>query len=181
MKTFLSEIGVDLPAELAPIGASDASWGSEQNYKSRTGILFTFAGGPVTWYSGKQVPTAVSSTESELYALGDAIKEGMFVRNVFAECGATHQTGTIIMEDNTAAIDIAGDPKHHARVKHMGIRLSLIREAVKHKVVKLEWCSSHDMLADLLTKALPHETFWRMLNTMGMRRLSDLEPTDISP
>ena len=50
--------------EGAPQGAADASWGTERNFKSRTGLIFRFAGGPVTWYSGKQAPTAVSSAES---------------------------------------------------------------------------------------------------------------------
>ena len=180
MKTFLSEDTTELGPD-ALIGASDASWGSEQNYKSRTGILFRFAGGPVTWYSGKQVPTAASATEAELYALGDAIKEAMFLRNVLSELGIKHQAGTIVLEDNTAAIDIAGDPKHHARVKHMGIRLSLIRDTVELGIVKLEWCPTDLMLADLLTKALPQDTFWRMLDSIGMRRLSDLAETDVSP
>ena len=181
MKTFLSEGVTELSPSIAPVGASDASWGTEQNYKSRTGIIFRFAGGPVTWYSGKQVPTAASATESELYALGDAIKEAMFLRNVLTELGIKHQTGTLVLEDNTAAIDIAGDPKHHARVKHMGIRLSLIREAVTEGIVKLEWCPTAHMLADLLTKALPQETFWRMLTSIGMRRLSHLSSTEVYP
>ena len=135
----------------------------------------------MTWYSVKQVPTAASATESELYALGDAIKEAMFLRNVLTELGIKHQTGTLVLEDNTAAIDIAGDPKHHARVKHMGIRLSLIREAVSEGIVRLEWCPTAHMLADLLTKALPQETFWRMLQSIGMRRLSQLSSTDVYP
>jgi hypothetical protein len=181
MRTFLSEDTTELSPDVALVGASDASWGSEQNYKSRTGIIFRFAGGPVTWYSGKQVPTAASATEAELYALGDAIKEAMFLRNVLSELGIEHQAGTIVLEDNTAAIDIAGDPKHHARVKHMGIRLSLIRETVANGTVKLEWCPTAHMLADLLTKALPQDTFWRMLKSIGMRRLSDLSKTDVHP
>ena len=181
MKTFLSDGVTELTPSIAPVGASDASWGSEQNYKSRTGIIFRFAGGPVTWYSGKQVPTAASATEAELYALGDAIKEAMFLRNVLTELGIKHQSGTLVLEDNTAAIDIAGDPKHHARVKHIGIRLSLIREAVTEGIVKLEWCPTAHMLADLLTKALPQETFWRMLDSIGMRRLSRLSVTEVYP
>ena len=181
MKTFLSDGVTELTPSTDLVGASDASWGTEQNYKSRTGILFKFAGGPVTWYSVKQVPTAASATESELYALGDAIKEAMFLRNVLTELGIKHQTGTLVLEDNTAAIDIAGDPKHHARVKHMGIRLSLIREAVSEGIVRLEWCPTAHMLADLLTKALPQETFWRMLQSIGMRRLSQLSSTDVYP
>ena len=181
MKTFLSDGATELTPSIAPVGASDASWGSEQNYKSRTGIIFRFAGGPVTWYSGKQVPTAASATEAELYALGDAIKEAMFLRNVLAELGIKHQAGTLVLEDNTAAIDIAGDPKHHARVKHMGVRLSLIRETVAEGIVKVEWCPTAHMLADLLTKALPQDTFWRMLDSIGMRRLSQLSKTEVYP
>jgi hypothetical protein len=181
MRTFLSQDGTLLGADVAPIGSADASWGTELNYKSRTGILFRFAGGPVTWYSGKQIPTAASATEAELYALTDAIKEAKFIRNVFQELGMDHETGTIMLEDNTAAIEIAANPKHHARVKHIGIRLSMLREAVDAKEVKLEWCPTKDMLADLLTKPLPPAAFHDMLARIGMRRLRDLSPTTVVP
>ena len=181
MRTFLSQDGSRLSEGVAPQGSADASWGTEQNYKSRTGILFRFVGGPVTWYSGKQIPTAASATEAELYALTDAIKEAKFIRNVFQELGMEHESGTIMLEDNTAAIEIAKDPKHHARVKHIGIRLSLLRDAVEAKEVKVEWCPTKDMLADLLTKALPAAAFHDMLRRIGMRRLRDLSPTDIVP
>jgi hypothetical protein len=177
MQTFLSDDGPVLNQEAAPQGFTDASWGTEQNYKSRSGILFRFAGGPVTWYSGKQVPTATSATEAELYALADGVKESMFIRNVFEELGVKHEKGTVMLEDNSAAIDIAGDPKHHARVKHMGIRLSFLREAVEKKVIDLKWCPTEEMLADILTKPLPPGKHWEMLRKIGMRKLSDLSPS----
>jgi hypothetical protein len=177
MKTFLSDDGTVLSQAMAPSGWADASWGTEQNYKSRSGILFCFAGGPVTWYSGKQVPTATSATEAELYALADAVKEAMFIRNVLEELGVKHDKGTLVLEDNTAAIEIAGDPKHHARVKHMGIRLSFLREVVDKGIVDLKWCPTERMLADLLTKAQPPALFWEMLKAMGMRQLANLSPT----
>jgi hypothetical protein len=80
-----------------------------------------------------------------------------------------------------AAIEIAADPKHHARVKHIGIRLSMLREAVEAKEVKIDWCPTKDMLADLLTKALPPAAFHEMLARIGMRRLRDLSPTNVVP
>lgn len=181
MQTFLSDGYTTLTQDIAPQGAADASWGTEQNYKSRSGILFCFAGGPVTWYSGKQIPTATSATEAELYALSDAVKEAMFIRNVLEELGVKHDRGTLLMEDNTAAIDIAGDPKHHARVKHMGIRLSFVREVLEKKIVDLKWCPTQDMLADILTKALPPTQHWDMLQRIGMRQLSKLSKTDVMP
>jgi hypothetical protein len=155
MKTFLSEHGGDLSAELNPIGSSDVSWGSGQSYKSRTGMVFMFAGGPITQYSGKHIPTAVSSTEVKLHALADAINDVMFVRNVFSECGVIHQTGMIVLGGNMAAINIVGDPKYHVRVNHLGVRRSLIREAMSRKFAMWEWFSTHDMLADILTKGTP--------------------------
>jgi hypothetical protein len=181
MKTFLTDEDTVLNAENAPQGSADARWGTEQNFKSRSGILFCFAKGPVTWYSGKQLPTATSATEAELYSLADAVKEAMFIRNVFKELGVEHERGTIMLEDNTAAIEIAGDPKHHARVKHLGIRLSFLRDAIEQKMVNVKWCPTADMLADVLTKALPHAQFWSMMDRIGMRQLSKLSKTDVTP
>ena len=181
MTSFLSETEVELDKDDAPQGAADASWGTERNYKSRTGIIFRFAGGPVTWYSGKQAPTAVSSAEAELYALSDAAKEAKFIRDVFQEIGIKHTGPTVLLEDNRSAIQIAEDPKHHARVKHLGIRLGFLRELIASGVITAKWCPTGQMWADCLTKALPFAEHWLAMNRMGMRKLSNLGPTDVIP
>jgi flagellar basal body P-ring protein FlgI len=56
-----------------------------------------------------------STTLAELYALGDEIKEARILRNVLTESGIEHQTGTLVLEYNTAATVTAEGPKHHTK------------------------------------------------------------------
>jgi hypothetical protein len=181
MQSFMKDEGNTLSDQQAPHGYADASWGTEQDYRSRTGIVFRFAGGPITWYSGKQIPVAVSSAEAELYALSDGVKDGIFQRNLLNELGINLPQPTLMMEDNEAAKQIAEDPKFHARVKHIGIRLGFIRDMIKEKLIAVKWCPTDKMLADILTKALPEEQHWLLLFLIGMRCLSNLDETDVTP
>ena len=54
----------------------DADWASDKNdRRSTTGYIFQLAGAPITWKSKKQQTVALSTAEAEYMALGDAVKE----------------------------------------------------------------------------------------------------------
>jgi len=72
------------------------------------------------------------------------------------------------MEDNQGAIAIAHNPVDHARTKHIDIRYHFVREAVQERFVELKYCSSRNMIADLLTKPLSGEQFKRLRQAMGL-------------
>lgn len=71
------------------------------------------------------------------------------------------------MEDNQGAIAIAKTSSHHVRTKHIDIRYHYVREAIQ----ELKYCSSHDMIADVLTKPLSGEQFKRLRQAMGLHVL----------
>jgi hypothetical protein len=55
--------------------------------------------------------------------------------------------------DNTGAIDLASNPVHHERTKHIDIRHHFIREQVtEFKTLKLKYVESKLNDADMLTK-----------------------------
>ena len=41
------------------------------------------------------------------------------------------------------------------RTKHIAVRYHYARECVENRVIRMEYCPSGEMLADVLTKALP--------------------------
>ncbi|GMF49732.1 unnamed protein product [Phytophthora lilii] len=47
------------------------------------------------------------------------------------------------------------NPVNHGRAKHIDIKYHHIRDEVKRGEVKLEYCETSIMLADIMTKALP--------------------------
>ena len=77
---------------------------------------------------------------------------------------------TVLMEDNQGAIAIAKNPMAHARTKHIDIRYHYVREAVQ-EVIKLQYCPTAQMIADLLTKPLPRGQFEILRLAMGMEAL----------
>ena len=52
---------------------------------------------------------------------------------------------------------LAKNPEFHNRTKHISIQHHFVREKVGSEEVILEYLPTGDMLADLLTKALPRE------------------------
>jgi hypothetical protein len=57
-------------------------------------------------------------------------------------------------EDNAACILLAGKPMFRERSKHIDVRWHYVRQKVKSQELQLVACSTHNMLADALTKPL---------------------------
>ena len=70
--------------------------------------------------------------------------------------------------DNQGAISLAKNPTHHAKTKHVDVQLHFIRDHVEQGTINVEYCPTEDMLADLMTKGLPHERHKRLLGLMGV-------------
>ena len=70
--------------------------------------------------------------------------------------------------DNTSAIDIAKNPVHHSRTKHIDIRHHFLRDHVEKKNIKLTHCRTEDQIADIFTKELPRETFVHLRLLLGL-------------
>jgi hypothetical protein len=150
-------------------GFSDADWaGDPDDRHSTSGIIFMMSGGPVTWMSKKQGMVTLSTAEAEYVALSFATQEAVWLRRLLKDLQMCVEKPTILMEDNQGAICIAKNPVYHNRTKHIDIRFHYIREAVQNEVIKLEYCPTNDMIADLLTKPLPKGQFEKLREAMGL-------------
>ena len=68
-------------------------------------------------------------------------------------------------EDNQGSIASAKNPEFHKRTKYIGIRYHFGREKLAEGKVVVEYCSTKDMKADLMTKPIPAAQF-QYLRTM---------------
>ena len=151
------------------IGYSDADWANDPDDRhSTTGNLFMMSGAAVSWLSKKQSTVALSTSEAEYIALSTATQEAVWFRRLLCDLGISTDEPTILMEDNQGAIAIAKTSSHHARTKHIDIRYHYVREAIQERCIELKYCSSHDMIADVLTKPLSGEQFKRLRQAMGL-------------
>ena len=66
---------------------------------------------------------------------------------------------TLILCDNTSAINISKNPVMHSKKKHIPIKFHLLKEQVTEKNIKLEYVETKEQIADIFTKPLLRESF----------------------
>ena len=117
----------------------------------------------MSWRSKKQTSVALSSAEAEYMALASAGQEAVWMRLLTAQlCGSQQMEAVTVFEDNQLAIQMTKNPQFHGRAKHIGIKFYFIRELVSDGTVKLQYCPTEEMIADILTKGLPQEQFKKL-------------------
>ena len=74
-------LGKDYSTDLHVYADSDYARDPEDR-RSISGAAIMFGGAAVSWFSRVQTCVATSSTEAEYVAMGDAVKEAMYIRGV---------------------------------------------------------------------------------------------------
>ncbi len=82
---------------------------------------------------------------------------------------------TTIFEDNLGAIRISENPTFHSRRKHIDVRVKLIESKIEDGTIKVEYCTSKNMAADILTKPLAKEKFKADRMSLSLQTLEGLE------
>ena len=151
----------------------DADFAAGEDRRSISGMVITLAGGAVSWGAKKQSTVATSTTEAEYVSTTNAVKELIWVKRLLKELGREAKGQDVLFNDNQGAIALAHNPEYHARTKHIDIQHHFIRECVENGVVELKYCETKEMVADVLTKALPRETHWKFVEMMGMETVEE--------
>ncbi len=60
------------------------------------------------------------------------------------------------------------NPQFHGRSKHIGIKYHFVREHVQAGDIKLVYCPTGEMTADMLTKGLSRESFCKLCIQAGI-------------
>ena len=107
----------------------------------------------------------MSTAEAEYIALANATQEALWLKRLFAEMGSEQET--IIFEDNQSAISMTKNPQYHGR--HISIKYHFVRDQVSEGTVKIKYCPSSDMEADIMTKGLSKYEFTKLRNMIGLQ------------
>ena len=146
-------LNYSIPSSGEVIGYSDASWGDDVSDRhSTSGVVFLSVGSPLVWSSKRQATVALFTTDSEYVALFDAVKEAVWLRQLYLNFGQANHGPTVVNVDNTSASAIANNSKSSERLKHMDIKYHYVQEVVSGEAVATAYCPTNAMLADILTK-----------------------------
>ena len=135
--------------------------------RSTTGYVFVLNGGAVTWNSKLQVTVAVSTAEAEYMSASSCVKEALWLRMLLVEFNLLHGA-VCIHTDNQAALALIKNPLTSQRAKHIDVQYHFARERALRNEVIFEYCPTADMVADCMTKALPHAKFEFCVQAMGV-------------
>ena len=147
-------------AEVNLLGFSDADFANNvDDRRSITGYVFLLAGAPLSWNCQTQHTTALSTMESEYYAVCKAVQEALYLRMLLEESGLRVDSPLVIKEDNKACISFSKDPGEHKRTKHIDYRHFFVRDQVNDGEVLLDHVDSEHQLADVFTKSFDSKRF----------------------
>jgi hypothetical protein len=140
-----------------PLYASDASFADNPDRKSTQGYVMLLFGGAVVWRSSKQATVTTSTTEAELLAISETAREGIFISRLLKSLDQRLDQKPQIQCDNSQTVKLLTEENAvlSTRLRHVDIHNHWLRQEVKQGRVEVEWISTHDMVADGLTKALP--------------------------
>jgi hypothetical protein len=159
---------------------SDSDWAADRTTRrSISGIICLVFGAPVSWSSRKQDVVSTSTTESEFYAISEAVKELQWLRNILADFNENIKNPIVIRADNQSMIKMIENPKFSSRTKHIDVRLHFVRECVSVGKFKIIFCPSEENIADLLTKPLAGVKMKFLRNLAGLHECRSAAKHDV--
>jgi Reverse transcriptase (RNA-dependent DNA polymerase) len=165
-------------------GYVDSDWYRDiDDWKRISGYVLYMEGTTFTWLSKKQHIVTLSICEAEYVAASLDVSYAIWLRRLPQELKCPQLESTELQVDNMSAIELAKNPVHHERSKHIVVRFHSIREHIKDGKVRVIHVQSNDQAADIFTKALPKPLFKnckQMLEMMKERDLSLREDVESS-
>ena len=124
----------------------------------------------MSWLRRKQKSVSLSSTEAEYIAASQASCEAIWLHKMLVGLFDLELRPTVIHCDNQSCIKLTENPVFHDRSKHIEIRYHFIKDCVQRVVVKLEYITTDEQVADILTKSLPGGKHVYFRDKMGVVR-----------
>ena len=149
-------------------GYTDSDFaGCKLERKSTSGTCHILGNALVSWSCKKQACVALSTAEAEYIAAGSCCAQILWLKQQLHDYGI--KLGCISIKcDNTSAINLTKNPVMHSRTKHIDIRHHFLRDHVLKNDVKLDFVDTSAQLADIFTKPLPKESFFKIRLELGI-------------
>lgn len=123
----------------------------------------------------KQGIISRSSTESEYRSLANTAAEISWIRHLLCDLKVKISCAPLFKCDNLSASVLASNPVFHSKIKHLDNDFHFVRERVQHHDLCLEYVSTIEQIADILTKGLPSSLFHTHCINLRLVTLVELE------
>ena len=101
--------------------------------------------------------------------MSEATKEAVYWRTFLRELGfLDYDDATVILNDNQGAQKLVKNGIFHNRTKHIDIRHHFIREQFEIGEINIDYISTEDQCADILTKGLFSPKHFKCMNELGI-------------
>ena len=136
------------------VALSDADWASNRiDRKSMSGSVLYLNGCPVNWLSKKQTTVALSSTESEIYAMSVACTDLLHLWSLIKPF-STPVLPLMLFCDNQGAQCIAETGTNSTRSKWFDTRVHFLQDWNATKAIQFRYIHTSLNVSDALTKSL---------------------------
>jgi len=138
---------------------TDSDWATR---RSTSGNTVQWQGCTIESASTQQTSVALSSCEGEIMAASRDRQVYVLLPPALRGARIRHAQPHDHLHDNKAAINLAYNPEHHRRTKHITRRHFFIRELVEDQSITVPYTPSADNIADFFTKILSNKDFFRL-------------------
>ena len=137
----------------------DADWATNtEDRRSVSGCVITLGGAPIHTHSRTQQAVALSSCESEMYAMVSGASEMMFVKTLLEEQRIPVSSATL-WSDSQSAIAMAYKKGPGTRLKHVALRALACQSWIQSKAFGVAKIHTSNNPADYLTKSVSQASF----------------------
>jgi hypothetical protein len=155
-----ADLGLTYVSSDEPLsGMSDSDWAVR---RSTTGWVFTYGQAAISWGSTIQDSIALSSCEAEIVAASTAACEAIHLDDLMKELNLSDGEPISLGVDNKSARDLAYNPEHHDKTKHIPRRHFWVRDLVEDHRLTVPYVHTLLNMADFFTKPLTGSTFSSM-------------------
>jgi hypothetical protein len=152
-------------------GYIDANWvGSVADIKGTFRCCFSLGSAMISWQSRKQSSISLSTAEAEYIAACSTSCEAIWLRKLLTGLFDLKMRATMFLCDNHSCIKMTENPVFHDRSKHIKICYHFIRDMVQRGALNLQYISTDEHVADVLTKPLSRVKFEHFRDKLGIVR-----------
>jgi len=144
----------------------DSSHATHGDYRGHTGVYITLGKGCIQAISVKQTINTKSSAETELVAVSDGATPVINVQNIILSQGLQCEPAMIDQDNQSTLAMLDRGQATGPTSRHINIRYFWLTDRISTGEVQVRFMQTEDMTADVLTKPLQGNLFYKHRSTL---------------